>query len=167
MAARFLTFPNPVNEYAARATAGLVVVLAVVTIAVNTWWLYAVLALGFLLRVMAGPTLSPFGRLSVHVIVPLLGRTRMVPGPPKRFAQAIGLAITTAALVLHLTGASLAGRIVAALVVVAAFLESAFGLCLGCVIFGYLQRVGLIPASVCEACAGVRADRPTLDVPAR
>ena len=43
------TFPNPVNDYAARSTAGLVVVLAVVTIIVDHPVLYAVLALGFVL----------------------------------------------------------------------------------------------------------------------
>ncbi len=167
VASRFLTFPNPVNEYAARSTAALVVVLAVVTIAVNTWWLYAALAIGFALRVAAGPTLSPFGRLSVHVIVPLLGRTRLVPGPPKRFAQTIGLTLTTIALILHLSGAVLAGQIAVGLVVIAALLESALGVCLGCLIFGFLQRRGVIPESVCEACAAVRTDALRLNVPAR
>ncbi|GAA4405256.1 DUF4395 domain-containing protein [Tsukamurella soli] len=165
MASRFLTFPNPVNEYAARSTAGLVVILAVVTIAVNSWWLYAALVIGFALRVAAGPTLSPFGRLSVHVIVPALGKTRMVPGPPKRFAQTIGLVITGAGLILHVLGVTPADRIVVGLVVIAALLESVFGICLGCIVFGFLQRRGVIPASVCEACAGVRTDAPKLQVP--
>ncbi|MGH9271283.1 MAG: DUF4395 family protein, partial [Ilumatobacteraceae bacterium] len=55
------------------------------------------LALGFLARVLAGPTLSPLGQLATRVVAPRLGRPRLVPGPPKRFAQSIGLALTTAA----------------------------------------------------------------------
>ncbi|MEC4613188.1 DUF4395 domain-containing protein [Tsukamurella tyrosinosolvens] len=159
------SFPNPVNEYAARATAGLVVVLAVVTIVAGQWWLYAALAIGFALRVAGGPRYSPFGRLSVHVIAPRLGPAKLVPGPPKRFAQTIGLAFSTVALVLFLTGNTVAAQIVLGLLVVAALLESAAGVCLGCIVFGWLQRRGVIPASVCEACAGVNPTPPTLTVP--
>lgn len=160
-------FPNPVNEKAARVTAGLVVVLAAVTIVVGQWWLYAALALGFALRVAGGPRYSPFGRLAVHVIAPRLGPAKLVPGPPKRFAQAIGLVFSGAALILFVSGATLAAQVVLAALIVAALLESAAGLCLGCIVFGWLQRRGVIPVSVCEACAGVRTDAPTLTAPAR
>ncbi|WP_019202803.1 DUF4395 domain-containing protein [Tsukamurella sp. 1534] len=159
------SFPNPVNEYAARVTAGLVVVLAVVTIVAGQWWLYAALAVGFALRVAGGPRYSPFGRLAVHVIAPRLGPAKLVPGPPKRFAQTIGLVFSGVALVLFLAGDHLAARIVLGLLVVAALLESAAGVCLGCIVFGWLQRRGVIPASVCEACAGVNTAPPTLTVP--
>lgn len=146
-------FPNPVNDYAARSTAGLVIVLAVVAIVVNHPVVYGLLALGFLLRVAAGPRFSPFGQLSVRVIAPKIWRrTKLVPGPPKRFAQTVGLAFSATALALSLTGFGLAAQIVVAALIAAAFLEFAFGLCLGCVAFGYLQRAGVIPADVCEAC---------------
>jgi hypothetical protein len=154
-----------VNEYAARATAALVVVLALITIVAGQWWLYAALTIGFALRVAGGPRYSPFGRISVHVIVPLLGRSRLVPGPPKRFAQAIGLVFSGAALIVFLTGHQLAAQVILGLLVVAALLESALGLCLGCRVFGFLQRRGVIPASVCEACAGVVIESPELSVP--
>ncbi|MBT0566690.1 DUF4395 domain-containing protein [Williamsia sp. CHRR-6] len=155
-----LKFPNPVNEYAARVTAGLVVVLAIVTIVIDHPIAYAILAGGFALRVMSGPKLSPLAILSVKVLVPRLGKTKMVPGPPKRFAQAIGLTITATALVLSLLGYGLAAQITVGMVVVAAFLESAFGICLGCIIFGFLQRRGVIPHSVCEACNNISLRQP-------
>jgi hypothetical protein len=49
-----------------------------------------------------------------------------------------------------------------------AFLEFAFGICLGCIVFGFLQRHGVIPETVCEACNNLNLDRgaATLD-PAR
>ncbi|MGC4933800.1 DUF4395 domain-containing protein [Gordonia sp. DT30] len=158
-----LTFPNPVNDYAARSTAGLVVALAVVTIVVNHWALYAVLAIGFALRVLSGPKLSPFGQLSVRVIAPHIWRkTKLVPGPPKRFAQAIGLTFSVTALVLSLLGYGLAAQIVVGLLIVAATLESVVGLCLGCVAFGFLQRRGVIPDTVCEACNNLSLRNPDL-----
>ncbi|MGV9824276.1 MULTISPECIES: DUF4395 domain-containing protein [unclassified Gordonia (in: high G+C Gram-positive bacteria)] len=155
------TFPNPVNEYAARSTAGLVVALAVVTIIVNHWALYALLAVGFGLRVMAGPRFSPFGQLSVRVIAPkIVRKSKLVPGPPKRFAQTIGLVVSTTALVLSLLGFGLAAQIVVGVLIVAATLESVFGFCLGCVIFGFLQRHNVIPEDVCEACNNISLRQP-------
>lgn len=151
-----LTFPNPVNDYAARSTAGLVVLLAVVAIAVNNPIIYTLLAVGFALRVASGPKLSPFGQLSVRVIVPyVIKKTKLVPGPPKRFAQTIGLVVSGTALVLSLLGLGLAAQIVTGVLIVAALLESAIGLCLGCTIFGFLQHRGVIPGSVCEACNNI------------
>jgi hypothetical protein len=38
------------------------------------------------------------------------------------------------------------------LLLVAAVLESVFAICLGCAIFGVLQRAGWVPEAVCEAC---------------
>ncbi len=157
-----LTFPNPVNDYAARSTAGLVIALAIVAIVVNHPVVYALLAIGFLLRVMAGPKLSPFGQLSVRFIVPKIWKkTKLVPGPPKRFAQTIGLAFSGTALVLSLLGFGLAAQIVVGLLIGAAFLEFAFGFCLGCTIFGYLQRWGVIPDDVCKACNNISLRQPT------
>jgi hypothetical protein len=61
-------------------------------------------AYGFLARVASGPTLSPLGQLATRVIVPRLAAApRLVPGPPKRFAQGIGatLSVTAATLALR------------------------------------------------------------------
>lgn len=148
-------FPNPVNEYAARITAGLVVLLAVATLVSGSGWGLLVIAAGFWLRVLFGPRISPLALLSVKVLAPRLGRTRLVPGPPKRFAQGMGAFVSTTALILFIAGAVPAAWIVLAVLVVAASLEAFAGFCLGCVIFGLLQRRGLIPEDVCEACNNV------------
>ncbi|TYQ10864.1 UNVERIFIED_ORG: uncharacterized protein DUF4395 [Gordonia westfalica J30] len=156
-----LTFPNPVNDYAARTTAGLVVVLAVIAVAVNSPILYGLLALGFALRVASGPTLSPFGQLSVKFIVPkIVRKEKLVPGPPKRFAQTIGLVVSGTAFVLSLLGFGLAAQITTGVLIFAATLESVFGFCLGCTVFGFLQRAGIIPESVCEACNNISLRNP-------
>ena len=148
-------FPNPVNEYAARITAGLVVLLAAVTLLTGSGWGLLVIAAGFWLRVLFGPRISPLALLSVSVLAPCLGRTRLVPGPPKRFAQGMGAFVSTTALLLFVAGALPAAWIVLAVLIAAASLEAFAGFCLGCVIFGLLQRRGLIPEDVCEACNNV------------
>ena len=92
------------------------------------------------------------------MVAPRLGPPKEVPGPPKRFAQTIGLAVTTAATIAWFgfgAGAVTAGLLV--LLLVFALLESVLGFCAGCWMFGALMRAGVIPASTCEACADIWA----------
>ncbi|MEO5833061.1 MAG: DUF4395 domain-containing protein [Nakamurella sp.] len=154
------SFPDPVNEKAARTVAGLVVLLTLLVLITRSPWLLALLALGFAARVASGPRFSVFGRLATHVIAPRLGPAVPVPGPPKRFAQAIGTTLSIAAFVAYLTGAPTAAWVLVGLITVAAFLESVFAVCLGCLVFGRLQALGVIPATVCGACNDIRLRPP-------
>jgi hypothetical protein len=152
-------FPDPVNEVSARLVAGGVVLLSLAAIVLDVRWLTLVIAYGFVARVLAGPTFSPLGQLVTRLITPRLGVTaRPVPGPPKRFAQAIGATFSMTAAVLWLgLGLGTAADVLLGLLVVAATLESVFGLCLGCKAFAVLMRLGVIPVEVCERCADLAA----------
>jgi hypothetical protein len=148
------SFPNPVNEVSARLVAGGVVIMCVVTIALNQPWMTLVIAYGFVARVLTGPTLSPLGQLVTRVITPRLPfAEKLVPGPPKRFAQGIGAVLSVAAAVLALGfGLRPAAYLTLGAVIIAATLESVFALCLGCKIFAGLMHIGLIPEAVCQEC---------------
>src|SRR5687768_13699319 len=120
------SFPNPVNEVSARLVAGGVVLMAVATIVLDQPWLTLVIAYGFVARVLTGPKLSPLGQLVTRVITPQLPvRPKLVAGPPKRFAQGIGVAFSVTAAVLAL-GFDLRGAayVVLGMLAVAATLES-------------------------------------------
>lgn len=161
---RLFSFPNPVNEVSARLVAGGVVVMGVVTIAFDVKWLTVVLAYGFIARVLTGPSLSPLGQLVTRVITPRLpAEPKLVAGPPKRFAQAIGVLFSVTSLALTVAGYWTAARVVLGLLVVAATLESVFALCLGCKVFGLLMRVGVVPTEVCERCNNIWADEVVPD----
>ncbi len=155
------SFPNPVNEKAARSVAGGVLAVAVLTLVLSVtaghgWlWVCAVLAAGFLARVLTGPTLSPLGQLASRVIAPKLGAPKYVAGPPKRFAQTIGLAVTGGATLALALGHPLGAQILLVLIIAAAALESIFAICLGCIVFNRLMRAGLIPTETCEACNNI------------
>lgn len=157
------SFPDPVNEKAARAVAAQVLATSALTlflsIAVDPRWLWltAALAVGFLARVLTGPTLSLFGQIATRVLAPRLGPAKVVPGPPKRFAQGMGLGMTTIATVLVAFGQTVPAQVLVGALVVAASLEAIFALCLGCKIFALGMRIGVIPESVCEDCANVSA----------
>jgi hypothetical protein len=154
------SFPDPVNEVSARLVAGGVVLLSAATIALDQRWLTALIAYGFLARVASGPTLSPLGQLVTRVVVPRLPlAARPVPGPPKRFAQAIGATFSVTAAVLALGfGLSTAAYAVLGALIAAATLESVFGVCLGCRMFALLMRAGVIPQEVCERCANIAVE---------
>jgi len=157
------SFPNPVNQVAARVVAVGVFIMSVLAIVLYQPWLLVVLAYGFWARVLTGPTLSPLGQLATRVVAPRLAKPQPVPGPPKRFAQGMGTAFSTTSVVLWFGfGEHLAALVVIGLVVFAASLEGFLGYCLGCQVFGLLMKWGVVPESVCEACADLTRRHPEL-----
>ena len=157
---QLFSFPNPVNEVSARLVATGVVLMVLLTVAFDLRWATAVIAYGFVARVLTGPSLSPLGQLVTRVLTPRLGLPeRLVPGPPKRFAQGMGVVFSVGALALSLAGAWTAAEALLGMLGAAAFLEAAFGYCLGCRVFALLMRAGVVPASVCEQCNDIWATR--------
>jgi Domain of unknown function (DUF4395) len=154
------SFPRTINEKAARVVAGVVAVTAAVALATGARWLVVPLAYGFWARVLTGPRLSPLALVASRVVAPRLGPAKVVAGPPKRFAQAIGAALTSAAVVALALGLQLVVDALLAVLLAAATLESVFALCLGCGIFAVLMRAGMIPAAICAECADLSARRP-------
>jgi hypothetical protein len=152
---QLLSFPNPVNEKAARVVAGVVLATVLVTLLTTWYWLLIPLAYGFWARVLTGPKLSPLGWAAQNVVAPRLGARKPVAGAPKRFAQAIGAVMSTAALVLSVTVSHQAADGVLIAFLPAAGLESIFGYCLGCKAFGLLMRFGVVPESACAECADI------------
>jgi Domain of unknown function (DUF4395) len=148
-------FPRVVNEKAARTVAGGVALAAAVALVTGAHWLLVPLALGFWARVLSGPRFSPLALLATRVIAPRLGAPKDVPGPPKRFTQGIGAALTTAGSAAVLLGWGGVAIAALAALLAAAALESLFALCLGCEIFGVLMRTGIVPETVCLECADV------------
>jgi hypothetical protein len=155
------SFPNPVNEVSARLVAGVVALVCAAILVFQLPLLMIPLAYGFWARALTGPTMSPLGQLVTRVVTPRLpAKPRPVPGPPKRFAQAIGATLSTAAVLLYYgAGLQLGGYLAIGAILVAATLESVLALCLGCRIFDVLMRVGLIPESVCAECRDISLRR--------
>jgi hypothetical protein len=151
---KLFSFPNPVNDYAARAVAAIVIVLVILFEITANEFLLLFITYGFLARVLTGPTLSPIGLLATKIIVPALGSpSKLVPGPPKRFAQFIGLLISfSATIAIFAFDSPTSARYLMAIICFFASLESILGFCAGCFVFGWLMKLNLIPESVCESC---------------
>ena len=133
-------FPNSVNENSARLVASGVVAQGLLFLWLESGLILVPLVYGFAARVVTGPTLSPLGQFVTRVATPvveaLTGNTgRQVPGPPKQFAQMIGLTFTAAAAVAWLAGVPIVSLALIAGLVLAAGLEAGAGICLGCIIY--------------------------------
>lgn len=158
--AGFFSFPNPVNEVAARLVAFGVVLMAASALLLDLRWMPVVLAYGFVARVLSGPKLSLLGQLVTRVVVPRLSiEPRLVAGPPKRFAQGIGATFTIGAVVAVALGHWGVAQVLLGLMVVAASLEAFLGYCLGCKVFALLMKAGIVPEEVCERCNDIWGDR--------
>lgn len=152
----FFSFPNPVNDKAARTVASVVLAGVIVTLISGWYWLLIPITYGFWARVLTGPKLSPLGWIAMNVIAPRLGEKRYVPGPPKRFAQGMGAVISSLALLFGLIiGDHTVADVFLVMFIPAAGLEAGFGYCLGCKAFALLMRAGVIPESVCLECADI------------
>jgi hypothetical protein len=165
---KFFSFPNPVNDAAARTVALGVVVMSLVALLTNTAWLLIPLTYGFIARVITGPTMSPLGQFAVRVSGPRIRAwQKFVPGPPKRFAQGIGAVLSVSATIVWLSVGWSSARWILLPLLGAASLEGFLGYCLGCTIFGWLIRAGLIPQSVCAECGDLSARYAAAGYPAK
>jgi hypothetical protein len=150
-----ISFPRVINEKAARTVAGVVAITGVGALATGWHWLLIPLAYGFWARVLTGPKLSPLAQLATKVVAPRLGAPKDVAGPPKRFAQGMGAAITTLGVLALALAWTTVTTVLLTMLVVAATLESAFAICVGCQVFAALMRAGVIPETVCLECADI------------
>ncbi|GAA3693281.1 DUF4395 domain-containing protein [Terrabacter ginsenosidimutans] len=163
-------FPAVVDDVTVRLIAAVVLVVGVIALATSQWWLYAVLAVDFTLRAALGPSASPVARLVQRWIRPAVSAPkRPTAGPPKRFAATIGAALTVAAtalwvlsLVTGSSGAVVGVVLIGVVMVVFPALESVFGICVGCILFSGLMRLGVIPEEVCLECADITKRRERL-----
>jgi hypothetical protein len=129
---------DPRGPRFAAAVTTLVLVLVLVT---ASGWLALAQALVFAVTA-ANPRLGPYGLVYRWLVAPRLGRpTELEPAAPVRFAQALGLVFTVAAAVGYLSGVTVVGIVATALALIAAFLNAAFGLCLGCEVYLAFRRM--------------------------
>ncbi|PRY00777.1 DUF4395 domain-containing protein [Allonocardiopsis opalescens] len=119
-------------------------VLAAVLVTGSVWLLAAQAAV-FAIAALAGPRHSPYGLLYAVALRPRLGPpAELEDAAPPRFAQGVGLAFALAGLAGYALGAEWLALGATAAALVAAFLNAAFGFCLGCEMYLVLRR--LLPA---------------------
>ena len=134
------TAPSRVDPRGQRFSAALTAALLVVALAASPSTLTTVLV-GLQLLVFAagsllGPARTPYSLVFRTLVRPRLGAPReLEDAAPPRFAQTVGLGFAAVSLVGYLAGATAVGAVAAGFALAAAFLNAAFGFCLGCELY--------------------------------
>lgn len=117
------------------------VVLAVVM--VTGWWvLLAAQAVVFGVGVVFGLRYAPYGLIYAAAVRPLLGPpAELEEEAPPRFAQGVGLVFAAVGVAGYASGAPTLGLVATGAALAAAFLNAAFGLCLGCEMYLLVRRL--------------------------
>lgn len=101
----------------------------------------------FALGAALGPRRHPYGRVFAALIAPRLGPvTEREPVAPLKFAQLVGFVFAAVGTAGFALGAPLVGLIATGFALFAAFLNAAFGICLGCQIYPLVARFRRVPA---------------------
>jgi Domain of unknown function (DUF4395) len=125
-----------------RFAAGVTTVVLALTLVLNSPWPLAVQAVVFAISVAFGVQASPYGLLFKRLIRPRLGPPEeLEDAAPPRFAQLVGLVFAVAGLIGYLTGATVLGVVATGFALVAAFVNAAVGLCLGCEAYLLIHRI--------------------------
>lgn len=148
-----LSAPTKVNGGAVRIVALLAVILSAIAAMTGVVWIAGLLALDFGIRGLVTPRLSPLALVArwLQPISPFKGTPIFFA--PKRFAARIGLLLSGGATVALAYSQLTLGALILGILALFAFLEGAFGFCVGCKIYGALIRKGVIPKENCPDCA--------------
>ena len=140
--------PDQVDVRGPRFTAWVTTAVIVATLIVSAFSpIAAAVILGlqtvvFAIGAVGGPRKHPYGRIFAAFVAPRLGPvTEREPVPPLKFAQLVGFLFAAAGTVGFATGSTTLALVLTAFALIAAFLNAAFGICLGCQIYPLVARV--------------------------
>ncbi|WP_135452520.1 DUF4395 domain-containing protein [Mycobacterium sp. DL99] len=104
-------------------------------------------AVVFAIGAVGGPRRHPYGRVFATFIAPRLAPvTEREPVPPLKFAQLVGFVFAAVGTAGFAFGITALGLTATAFALVAAFLNAAFGICLGCQIYPLVARLRRAPS---------------------
>jgi protein-S-isoprenylcysteine O-methyltransferase Ste14 len=133
---------SQVDPRGLRFAAGVTTVVLALTLVLNSPWPLAVQAVVFAISVAFGVQASPYGQLFKRLIRPRLDPPKeLEDATPPRFAQLVGLVFAVVGLIGYLAGVEVLGVVATGFALVAAFVNAAVGLCLGCEAYLLIQRI--------------------------
>jgi hypothetical protein len=129
---------DPRGQRFAAAVTSIVIILVLIT---GSAWLALAQTAVFALTA-ADPRRGPYALLFRSLILPRVGPpAEREPAAPVRFAQTVGLVFLATATIGYFAGDPAVGMVFAGFGLVAAFLNAAFGLCLGCELYLAVRRL--------------------------
>lgn len=150
---KILSIPKKVNSTVVRLVGGQVFLLSLLYILTDWAFIPAFLVLDFAIRASGYPRFSLLAEIGILISRVFSLKNRPIFFAPKRFAALIGFVLSLTTLILLIFSLNYGAIILIAILGLFAFLESGFGFCAGCKIFGFLMHKGLIPSKYCADCA--------------
>jgi uncharacterized protein DUF4395 len=131
-----------VDSRGPRFSAAITTVVLAIVLVTGSGWLLLAQTLVFAVGAIGGLRYAPYGLLYRYLVRPRLGPpSRTEAEAPPRFAQGVGLVIAGIGAIGFAVGVPAMGIAFAALALVAAFLNAAFDLCLGCHMYLLIKRI--------------------------
>jgi Domain of unknown function (DUF4395) len=148
---------DPRGQRFSAALSALVLVAVLIT---GSAWLLGAQTVVFAVGAVLGLKYAPYGLIYRLLVRPRLGPPReLEDAAPPRFAQGVGAVISIIGVIGYAVGLAPLGMAAAAAALLAAFLNAAFGLCLGCEMYVLIRRVW-------PGRAGMAGSDPNKEVPA-
>jgi Domain of unknown function (DUF4395) len=147
------TAPMGIDPRGPRFAALITTVVLAVVLVTGSVWLLVAQAVVFAVGAVLGLRYSPYGLLYRRLVRPRLGpAAELEPEAPPRFAQAVGLVFAVIGVAGYAAGLTWLGMAATAAALAAAFLNGAFGFCLGCEMYVLIRRIwpgrrALVPAN--------------------
>jgi hypothetical protein len=130
------------QRFSATLTTLLLIAALLLAPSAATTALLAFQLVAFAAGVLLGPARTPYAWVFKSFVRPRLGPpVETEDARPPRFAQAVGLVFATVALLGYAAGAPVVGAVAAGMALGAAFLNAAFGFCLGCEMYLRLAKL--------------------------
>jgi len=132
----------PVDPRGPRFAAWVTAAVLAVTLLTSSGWLLLAQTAVFAIGAFIGLRCAPYSFLFRTLIAPRLApTTTREAAAPLRFAQGVGFAFAAVGTVGYLSGFVALGVVATGFALVAAFLNAAFGLCLGCETYLLFRRL--------------------------
>jgi Domain of unknown function (DUF4395) len=136
-----------------RFAAWVTTAVLVITLIVSSFSLAAaavilgVQAVVFAIGALGGPRKHPYGLIFAKLIAPRLAPvSEREPTPPLKFAQLVGFVFAVVGVSGFATGVAVLGLVATGFALVAAFLNAAFAICLGCQLYPLVARFRRTPS---------------------
>ena len=154
--------PTQIDPRGQRFAAGLTAVVLATVLLTGSVWLLAAQAVVFATGAFVGPHRTPYAAVFRRFVRPRLAPpSHLEAVEPPQFAQLVGLLFAGVGVLGLASGATLVGQVAVALALAAAFLNAAFGFCLGCEVYLLGRRVvgSRSPARQVEAAGSTTTSR--------
>jgi hypothetical protein len=125
-----------------RFGATLTTVVLAIALVTQSVWVIGFQAIVFAIGAIVGLKAAPYGLIFKSLVRPRLSApVELEAEAPPRFAQVVGLIFALVATIGFASGAAVVGIVATAIALAAAFLNAAFGFCLGCEVFLIIRRI--------------------------